>query len=237
MSRADWRVRWMFFVPAAALGLAACAESSSNNADAAMRDAGSGDAGRDTSNLPYARDVISFEPGDNAGFGQDELPGVVIGPPNYVESGGSLKVLSLGVGGEIVLGFGDRDIVDGEGADFIVFENAFWAGGDPTKVFAEPGEVAVSEDGKAWHAFDCDSAGDGDGHYAGCAGWTPTLEFDPFEMLELDPELTGGDAFDLADVKLDRARFVRIRDLAAMGEGKTAGFDLDAVGVVHGEER
>ena len=83
-------------------------------------------------------------------------------------SRGGLDVLSLGVGGEILLGFGDRAIVDGKGADLIVFENAFWPGNDKRAVFAEPGEVAVSEDGKTWQAFECDSAGDGKGSFPGC---------------------------------------------------------------------
>ena len=32
---------------------------------------------------------------------------------------------------------------------------------------------------------------------------------------------------------MTRARFVRIRDLSTRGEGTNAGFDLDAVGLVH----
>ena len=42
---------------------------------------------------------MSFEPGGNAGFGQDQLPDVVLGPPmGKGTSRGSLDVLSLGVG-------------------------------------------------------------------------------------------------------------------------------------------
>ena len=48
-----------------------------------------------------------------------------------------------------------------------------------------------------------------------------------------DPKRTGGDAFDLADVKVTRARFVRIRDLSSSGSGTSAGFDLDAAGLIH----
>ena len=186
--------------------------------------------------LPYATSVASYEPGANAGFGEDEYPEIVFGPP--IGSGPlkqSLDVLSLGVGGEIVLDFGELEIVDGDGPDLIVFENPFWPGGDETAVFAELGEVSVSADGTTWHTFECDTAGIGDGQYPGCAGWTPTEVFDPLEVYPLDPELTGGDAFDLDELDVPRARFVRIRDLATSGDGITAGFDLDAVGLIHFE--
>jgi hypothetical protein len=183
--------------------------------------------------LPYVREIIAYEPGASAGFGQAMLPDVVYGPPMGRGTGsGSLDVLSLGVGGEIVIGFGEHGIVDGDGADFIVFENAFIGGGE---LFLELGEVAVSEDGATWHTFACDEAGNA-GVYEGCAGWTPTLRYDPQRVFPLDPELSGGDAFDLEALGLGRARYVRIRDLETKpGTANTGGFDLDAVGLVHYE--
>ena len=45
----------------------------------------------------------------------------------------------------------------------------------------------------------------------------------------------GGDAFDLADLELESVRYVRIRDLSESGRGMAAGFDLDAVGVIHAQ--
>ena len=59
------------------------------------------------------------------------MPGIVEGPP--VGGGtdhGSTDVVSLGSGGSIVVSFAPNAIVDGPGADFIVFENPFWIGGD-----------------------------------------------------------------------------------------------------------
>jgi hypothetical protein len=209
----------------------------SGGTDAGGGEAGFG-AGDGSSNdeLPYARDVVSFEPGEGAGFGGEDLPDVVLGPPSgRGELQGSLDVLSLGKGGRIVLGFGQFGIVDGEGADFVVFENAFWPGGDPALVFAEPGEVSVSDDGSEWHAFPCDAEGDGMGRFTGCAGVTPALEYDANTVVPLDPALSGGDAFDLADVGLARARFVRITDVSNAGSTPSAGFDLDAVGIVNVE--
>jgi hypothetical protein len=185
--------------------------------------------------LPYASEAISFTAGSSAGFGQAMYPDIVYGPPRPKASGsGSLDVLSLGVGGEIVIGFGEHDIVDGDGADFIVFENAFAANGT---TFKELGEVAVSDDGETWHSFECDEANE-DGEHIGCAGWLPTLRYDPQVVFPLDPELTGGNAFDLATVGVSRARYVRIRDLETQpGSANTGGFDLDAIGLVHYEPR
>jgi hypothetical protein len=186
---------------------------------------------------PYAHQVVSFTPGDHAGFNQAAFPGVVLGPPaGRGNESGSLEVLSLGARGEIVLGFGNRGIVDGPGPDFVVFENPFWPGGDRSQVFAELGEVSVSEDGETWLTFECDTDGDGEGGFPGCAGWTPTLVYDPTALVPLDAEQTGGDAFDLEQLGLRHARFVKIVDLQTLpAAGTNAGFDLDAVGIIHAD--
>jgi hypothetical protein len=181
--------------------------------------------------LPFADELIDYNPGPGAGFGQDRLPEVVLGSPQGLgATAGSLDVLSLGVGGEVILGFGDRAIVDGPGPDLLVFENPFWPFADPTQVFAELAEVAVSDDGQRWHSFPCDPAPNPDGRWPGCAGWTPTL---PCEGPQPSHEACGGDAFDLASVGLKRARFVRLRDLSTGGAAPSAGFDLDAVAILH----
>ena len=183
----------------------------------------------------YASEVISFLPGDGAGFGQEDLPSVVLGPPAGSAYIGSLDVLSLGVGGEITLGFGENAIVDGAGPDFIVHENAFWVAGDADTVWMELGEVSVSPDGENWHVFPCNPESGQDEFIGGCAGQTPTFEHDASSMAQLAPEVTGGDAYDLADLDLERVRYVRIRDLSIEGAGPAAGFDLDSVAVIHGE--
>jgi hypothetical protein len=185
----------------------------------------------------YATSVESFTPGEAGGYNADKLPGIVLGPPRGKGTdSGSLDVLSLGSGGEIVLGFGEHTIADGPGPDFVVFENAFWPGGDPSQVFAELGEVSVSEDGETWQTFACNASGDGNGRYPGCAGWTPTLVYDANKLVPLDPERSGGDAFDLADLGVMRAHLIKIHDLKTLETGgTTSGFDLDAVGAIHVE--
>lgn len=177
--------------------------------------------------------IDAFEPAAPASFGHDELPDIVLGPPHAGgAAGGGMDVASLGCGGRITLGFAGDAIVDGEGDDFIVFENAF-ATLDGT--FAEPAQVRVSEDGVTWYAFPCAATPDDDAE--GCAGVTPTEASDP--ALAIDPARAGGDAFDLAQLGLARARYVRLvdRTRAYYGhdtwcEGAAAGFDLDAVAVV-----
>ncbi len=192
-----------------------------------------GEAAASERDLPYAEHVVSFEPGEGAGFGQGSLPKIVLGPPvGKGNEAGSLDVLSLGKGGSITLGFEHHAIADLEGPDLVVFENPFWPGGDSSAVYAEPGEVSVSEDGETWLTFACDHEGDGVGNFAGCAGVTPTLEYDTSIGAPLDWGATGGDAFDLADLGIESANFVRIRDVSRAGDAPTAGFDLDAVGIL-----
>lgn len=168
----------------------------------------------------FAVDVVSFEPGDNAGFGQDALPDVVLGPPQGAgENAGSLHVLSLGFEGSITLQM-DGVIEDGDGPDLIVFENPF-AG------FNEYGVVGVSEDGETFTEWPC--ADDG----TGCAGVNPVLSHPDNELDPTDPDVAGGDAFDLETIGVERAVYVRIRD-TGLNEylGVSGGFDLDAVSVV-----
>lgn len=181
---------------------------------------------------PFASRVVSFTAGEGATFGQAAMPDVVLGPPQGAgELRGGTDVVSLGLRGEIVLGF-ERDIVDGPGEDFIVFENAFSVPGTADRYWEELGEVAVSDDGETWVTFPCDPQGPRP--HAGCAGWSPVYASPANGLSPLDPRVAGGDAFDLASVGVTRARFVRIRDLATQGLMPPAtGFDLDAVGVIH----
>ena len=182
---------------------------------------------------PFADRIVSFTPGTAAGFGQAQLPDIVLGAPQGTGSGsGSLHVLSLGLNGVIVLEFTDIAVTNGPGVDLLVFENAFLKpGGLP---FAETGVVAVSDDGVTWSEFPCASS-NAAGNFPGCAGVTPVYSNTSNGISPTDPAVAGGDGFDLATVGLTRARFVRIRDSGANGyAGTSGGFDLDAVAVVNG---
>jgi hypothetical protein len=186
-------------------------------------DEGRGDA--------FADCIDAFSPAPGVDFGHDELPDIVLGPPVIAAPGmGSLDVASLGCGGRITLGFDPPGIEDGDGVDLLVFENAFTAG---MEVFVEPAQVLVSDDGVQWRAFECEPGGEGHG----CAGVHPTLALDP--AAAIDPARAGGDGFDLADVGLPQARWVRLVDRTAehYGDeqwcgGAAGGFDLDAIAAV-----
>lgn len=194
-----------------------------------------GDGGATTPTLsPFAASVVRFTPGEGAGFGQDQLPDIVLGSPEGLGEQGSLDVLSLGREGEIVLAFDGVEIVDGEGPDLLVFENPFPG-------WIETGVVGVSEDGKVWLEWPCEATsaeggipGDAEGGFPGCAGVGLVWASSDNGLDATDPEVAGGDAFDLAELGLARASFVRIRDSGANSyDGVAGGFDLDAVAIVN----
>lgn len=200
-------------------------------ADAALPVADAADAQAARSPDPFADRIVAFTPGPTAGFGQDRLPGVVLGPPQGAGAGaGSLDVLSLGRGGCIVLEFTDIVAVDGPGVDILVSEN-------PWGTWFEPAIVSVSEDGNAWSVFPCATA-DSDAGFPGCAGVRPVFTSPENGISAVNPTAAGGDRFDLHDVGLSRARFVRVCDAGVQHYGGIAGgFDLDAVTVVNGAVR
>ncbi len=180
--------------------------------------------------------VVDFVPGTGAGYGQDRLPDIVLGPPRGggpIE--GSADVLSLGNGGRIVLEFAPP-ICDGPGADFTIFENAFAIGDEFGPIFAEVGIVEVSRDNLDYTMFPYDAE-----DFSGLAGITPVFAHPGNNLDPLDPNESGGDPFDLADLGIDRVRFVRITDPGAaiadpgnrIPPGTSGGFDLDAIAVLH----
>jgi len=182
----------------------------------------------------WADAVVSFSPGDGAGFGQNFFPNNILGPPDpdptLNEFNASFKpqeILSLGHGGEIILEFIDNHIVDGTGPDFTVFENVFiiFSTKEP---FIEAAIVSVSMNGIDFVEFPYDTA-----TFAGLAGVTPTLDNIQFS----DPDISGGDSFDLSTVGLPYARFVKLTDLGDIKkEGLFNGdFDLDAVIAVNSQ--
>jgi hypothetical protein len=183
--------------------------------------------------------VVSYSLGACSGFGLDVMPQIVEGPPvGGGASLGSTDVLSLGNGGEIVVSFEPNAIVDGPGVDFIVFENPFDYGNDQR--YVEPGEVSVSEDGVTWTAFPCTDTTqvDPDGGWGAtqCGGMNVVYSNPDNGISPLDPITAGGDAYDLADIGVKHAKYVRIIDQVVESWcNDQNGFDLDAIAIVNAE--
>ncbi len=231
---------------------------------AALAAASASRAGADSTSDCFADRVVSFRPGTYSALPGTNTwqPGIVLGPPgDATPSTGSLSVMSLGHGGQIVLEFADNEIVDGPGPDFIVFENPFFCSPvpqsdvDPWSVNAEPGIVEVSDDGIDFKAFPYDASALAQvvnlcsdkslvQKLVGLMGLTPNFTGNytvPDDPLVFDPTAPGGisghggDAFDLATVGLTRARFVRITDpnLPIGIPGPSDGLDLDTIVALH----
>jgi hypothetical protein len=170
---------------------------------------------------PFIFSVLEYEPGEGAGFGQDQYPDIIFGPPlGGGENSGSLDVLSLGEGGHISFSFQDVLIIDEEGPDVIIFENPFVG-------WSEIGIAAASIDGEEWTEWPCDLE-----TFEGCVGINPVLSHPDNCVDARAVDVAGGDALDLATIGLTEARYIRVRDAAISGPG---GFDLDAAVVVHGQ--
>jgi len=209
---------------------------------------------------PFVDHVVSYRIGDGGGSGEAALPAIVLGPPHGAGAftgASSAEAFSLGLNGEIVVEFTDNLLIDLPGPDLTVFENPFLVRGLTTLApYAEPGTVSVSSDGITWVTFPCHA--DQPPYYPGCAGVYPVFAnaADPTAPSPLVPSTapiaslvgipidefvppagSGGDSFDLGDIGVASARFVRIqggdRDRRL---GGLSGFDLDAVAALHSIE-
>ncbi|HXZ86736.1 MAG TPA: hypothetical protein VEI82_14735 [Myxococcota bacterium] len=119
----------------------------------------------------FATEVISYTPGTNVQPGYTD-PNVALGPPGRVTGTGPFDgdvtpfnapyqasdVVSIGAGGSLTVRF-DHQISDDPshpyGIDLLVFGNAFLGidfdtGIADGTIFAEPGQIAVSQDGVHW---------------------------------------------------------------------------------------
>ncbi len=186
-------------------------------------------------NIRFIDTVYNFKPGkgQNTGQSAEFYPMNIFGPPskNATEStpeSSPTELLSLGFGGEIIVGFKNAYIVDKVGVDFIIFENAFL---NPInkRIFAEPAVVSVSEDGINFIDFPFDSL-----TLEGCAGTQPTNG----KVSPWDYPNCGGNGFDIATLGLTKVKYIKIRDITEMiyqnnshpfYDATLSGFDLDAV--------
>lgn len=179
----------------------------------------------------FATGVAAYAPGGGGGiFDPSRSLG---GPQGGGANVGSLHVTSLGVGGSLTLSFGTA-IVDGPGADLLVFENGFYDLAF-TGVHTEAAWVEVSTNGATFARFPAAYAGPAGpldpfgtvhkGSYAGLAGGRPVLaNVLTNSVPPLDPTRAGGTALDLAElaqhpavlsgaVDLSDVRFVRLVDV------------------------
>ena len=179
--------------------------------------------------------VYYFKPGSGQNAGQNSIyyPNNIFGLPDkyssyLLPSTNPNQILSIGIGGEIIVGFNNEYIYDGDGADFTIFENAFL---NPinNKIFAEPAKVAVSLDGNNYYEFPYDSL-----TLEGCAGTNPTNG----SQNCFDPLVSGGNSFDIAKLGLKKIAFIKITDISEIilknknhpfYDVTISGFDLDAV--------
>jgi len=128
-------------------------------------------AGLAQADWPFASEVVSYTPGSGSVAGFND-PLVALGSPERFTGEGLIpgavtpfqpafrphEVVSLGVGGELILAF-DRDVVDDPrnpfGIDILVFGNAFFTDGAfglgvVAGLASEGGTIAVSADGIDW---------------------------------------------------------------------------------------
>lgn len=147
---------------------------------------------------------------------------------------GSLDVYSLNYTDRpyITLGFEGRAIVDGDGAELVVFENAFRVNASDT-YFMDPIVVSVSRDGETFRELPHRYLADDPTTYVvspdaweGFAGTLPTLlhvETNPVDPF--DPIRAGGNAFDLAELgddeeatalRFEGVRYVRLTSAAVV---------------------
>lgn len=166
--------------------------------------------------------VLRLTPGigQNNGQGPAFFPRNVLGYPtaslaDIVPVTDPREVCSIGLDGEIIVGFRDRVVVDGSGDDLTIYENVFRY--NDTMIYAEPAIVSVSRDGVTWTSFPWDSL-----TLEGCAGVTPAV----------------GDGFDLATIGVDSIRWIKLTDVTRVildnaehpfYDPTLTGFDLDAV--------
>ena len=184
----------------------------------------------------FATSIVAYTQGSGSGI--FVTANALGGPQGGGLGQGSVDVLSLGSGGQVTLAF-DVVLTDGPGADFTVFENPFAFG---TGIFAEYATVEVSSNGTDFAAFPHDPPAPAAtwGSAPGLAGGTPCISnvvsnaVDPF-----DPVVSGGDAFDLAELADDPSVAAGLVDLAAIRFVRLAdvsGADIDAVAVIQHQD-
>jgi len=125
-----------------------------------------------TTASPYASEVVDFVRGSETGGGAPvagyDDPSAVLGAPQPATGGGDVTVFnppwqsselfSIGAGGYLTVKF-DHAVLNNSagsdywGVDFLVFGNTMFVSGanGAAGIAAEPGRIAVSQDGLTWY--------------------------------------------------------------------------------------
>ncbi len=189
---------------------------------------------------PFIDEVVTFTPLDPSNsFGSEKLPGVVLGAPQGGgEWSGSFDVVSLHAaakesgksvsGGSITIRFTNNIVVDGQGSDFTIFENAFRERNSDS-YWIEPAVVDVSADGVTYYRFPFDFVP----HYKedgtlnlsnpfsyaeGFAGVRPVLSVGT-QPSPIDPAVSGGDHFDLSALPGLPLKWIQYVRITSTGDG------------------
>lgn len=198
--------------------------------------------------LGWATGYVNYLPGSNVDAGW-QTPGKALGKA----VGDSYDIVCLGDRGQITLTF-DTPIRDGAGWDFAVFENSF------NDTFLELAYVEVSSDGSNFYRFDNVSLTSNPVGGFGAVDPTNITGYGgkyrqgygtPFDLDHLNYLYNPGSAgtyLDVSGLDFNNIGYVRILDVVGDGSYSdtfgnviydpypttgSAGFDLDAVGVIN----
>jgi len=218
---------------------------------------------------PFADRVVAFQPLTPGGFGSSFVPGNITGPPDgrgtFAPASAQTEVASLharvGAGGSVVVEFTNNIVELGSGADFTVFENVLFVGGNASQRFMEPALVWVALFEGEWFRFPIDIVPPAAGrplnlmdpfyYNKGFAGRNGTTGADP-----TNPAASGGDSFDVNELAIPELTWIRFIKIQSTGDNamsddfggdpvrhsstfnalrgdRSSGFDLDAVSAVN----
>ena len=190
---------------------------------------------------PFSFRVASFQRGPDkngkpiqaSSTGEDLK---LAGPPDYplgktIDAGSYIsKLVMLGNRGTLVVEVVGGALMDKEGADFVIFTKPTTQFTGETRFVKKPAFVSVSEEMPTgpWIHFPCES---GRG-FGGCAGTTPSVYSGGYNFSNV-----GGDRFDLAEIGVQKVKYIRIDDAdrSHSGDPEFDGIPLDSLALLHAE--
>jgi len=198
--------------------------------------------------IGWATGIQSYNPGSNVNT-SFQTPLQALGTSDAIEDVGksteeAFNTVSLGRGGDITLSF-DPPIINGAGNDFAIFEYAF------PFTFLELAWVEVSENGTDFYRFPAISYTASAVNGFGSIDTTNIIGFAGKYQVGFGTPFDLQNVFDAHGITLSQVAFVRIVDIIGDGNDTdslsqpiydpyptigSAGFDLDAIGVINQAE-